>query len=119
MNSYIYIEDLVANALIQKIELKHSREVEFSELSEYGAKLVNWWSKKKQIHVTVLLSKYYTDKMLFNYSDFFSVGTRNTEGRQEVVIRLKEGKTAEDLRRTFRPYLSVDMLLSFIQAYAD
>lgn len=114
MNSYIYMEDLVANALIQKIERNHVREVRFSELSEYGSRLVSWWSRKKQIHVTVLLSKYDTEQMLFDYSEFFSI---HMAADEDFVIRLKDGKTAEDLRKTFRPYLSVDMLLSFIEAY--
>lgn len=114
MNSYIYMEDLVANALIQKIERNHVREVRFSELSEYGSRLVSWWSRKKQIHVTVLLSKYDTEQMLFNYSDFFSI---RMAGGKDYVIRLRSGKTVGDLRKTFRPYLSVDMLLSFIEAY--
>lgn len=108
------MEDLVANALIQKIEQDHVREVRFSELSEYGSRLVSWWSRKKQIQVIVLLSQYDTEQMLLDYSDFFSI---HMAGDEDYIIRLKNGKTVEDLRKTFRPYLSVDMLLSFIEAY--
>ena len=117
MNSYIYMEDLVANVLIQKIEKNQSRDVRFSELSKYGNKLVSWWSKKKDIHVTVLLSKYDTDKMMSDYADFFSIRMDPDTG--EFIFSLKPDKTSNDLRRTFRPYLSVDMLLSFIEAYSD
>lgn len=116
MSQYIYIEDLVANALIQKIEKNQSREVRFSELNEYGVKLVAWWSDKRKIQVTVLLSKFDTDRMMSNYADFFS--TRLDPDIGEFIFSLKPDKTSEDLRKTFRSYLSVDLLLSFIEAYS-
>lgn len=117
MNSYIYMADFVANVLIERMDNNKGREVRFSELREYKAKLVSWWSQKKQIQVTVLLSKYDTDEMLFNYSEFFSIQWISDE--DDFIISLKPGKTSEDLRKMFRPYLSIDMILSFIESCHD
>ncbi len=114
MNSCIYIEDLVANALIENIDRNHTRRVKFTDLDEYGASLTSWWLKNKHIAVTVLISKYYTNELLHNYSDFFEM---RTDDRKELFICLREGKTVDDLRSTFRSYLSIDMLTSFIQAF--
>lgn len=114
MNSYIYMADLVANVLIERMDNNKGREVRFSELREYEAKLVSWWSQKKQIQVTVLLSKYDTDEMLFNYSEFFSIQWVPNE--DDFIISLNPGKTSEDLRKMFRPYLSIDMIRSFIES---
>ena len=113
MNSYIYMADLVANVLIERMDSNQGREVPFSKLNEYGAKLVSWWSQKRQIKVTVLLSKYDTDEMLFNYSEFFSIHWDPVQ--QDFIISLNPGKTSEDLRKAFRAYLSIDMILSFIE----
>lgn len=114
MNSYIYMADLVANILIERMDNNKGREVRFSELREYKAKLISWWSQKKQIQVSVLLSKYDTDEMLFNYSEFFSIQWVPNE--DDFIISLNPGKTSDDLRKMFRPYLSIDMIISFIES---
>lgn len=114
MNFCIYVEDLVANALIENIERNHTRQVRFTDLDAYGARLTSWWLKNKHIVVTVLISKYYTNELLHNYSDFFEI--RRDRGN-EILICLRDGKTVDDLRNTFRSYLSMDMLTSFIQAF--
>lgn len=114
MNSCIYMEDLVANALIENIDRNHSRQIRFSDLDEYGASLITWWLKNRHVAVTVLISKYYTNQLLRNYSDFFEI---RIENKNEIFICLNENKTVEDLRDKFRSYLSMDMLTSFIQAF--
>lgn len=114
MNSCIYMEDLVANALIENIERNHTRRIRFTDLDEYSVRLASWWLKNKRISVTVLISKYYTNELLYNYSEFFEM---RTDDRNELFICLREGKTVDDLRNTFRSYLSMDMLTSFIQAF--
>lgn len=115
MNSCIYMEDIVANALIENIDRNHNRWIKFTDLDEYGVRLASWWLKNKHISVTVLISKYYTNELLYNYSDFFEM---RTDDKNELFICLREGKTADDLRDTFRSYLSIDMLTSFIQSFA-
>lgn len=114
MNFCIYMEDLVANALIESIERNHTRRVKFTDLDAYGASLTSWWLRNKNITVTVLISKYYTNELLHNYSDFFEI--RSDRGN-ELLICLRDDKTVDDLRDTFRSYLSMDMLNSFIQAF--
>lgn len=114
MNSCIYMEDLVANALIENIDRNHTRQVRFTDLDEYGANLTSWWLRNRHIMVTVLISKYYTNELLHNYSDFFEV---RSDHENEIFICLRGDKTVDDLRNTFRSYLSMDMLTSFIQAF--
>lgn len=114
MNSCIYMEDLVANALIENIERNHTRQIKFTELDEYGASLTSWWLQNKHIMITVLISRYYTNELLHSYSDFFEI---KTDQDNEIFICLRDNKTVDDLRNTFRTYLSMDMLNSFIQAF--
>jgi len=47
------------------------------------------------------------------YSGYFS---RNYTHKGEMSIWLNDGKRTDDLRKEFRSYLSVDMLLCFTQA---
>ncbi len=115
MNSYIYFEDLVANALIGKIEHQQGKSVTLSELMDYESRIVDWWKRYKNIRVTVLDSRYDVDELFRTYSDYFSKYYDNDVG---LIIYLNDGKTSDDLRKKFRSYLTVDMLLCFTQSYA-
>lgn len=114
MNSFVYVDDLVANALIESITRSISREISFDDLERYGSNVEHWWKENKGIVVTVLMSKYYIDKMMCEFSDFFDM---IVEKDNYAAFRLKQGKTSDDLRKEFRSYLSVDMLTGFIQAF--
>ncbi len=46
---------------------------------------------------------------VFDYSDYFEV----LDNEKDSYIKLKDGKTTEDLRMIFRAYISIDMLLAF------
>lgn len=113
MNTFIYFEDLVANALIQKVEGGEGRFVRESELKTYGKNIVKWWLKNRGLRITILDSHYYLSKLLLEYSGYFS---RNYTHKGEMSIWLNDGKRTDDLRKEFRSYLSVDMLLCFTQA---
>ena len=114
MNSFILFEDLLANALIEKIERKQGRDVSISELSMYGKRVAKWWDTNRGIVVTVLDSYYDINRVLLKYPDYF---IRHFDSNGEMSIYLKAGKKSVDLRKEFRPHLSVDALLSFIQSY--
>lgn len=113
MNTFIYFEDLVANALIQKVEGGEGRFVTESELKTYGKNIVKWWLRNRGLRITILDSHYYLSKLLLEYSEYFS---RNYTHKGEMSIWLNDGKRTDDLRKEFRSYLSVDMLLCFTQA---
>lgn len=102
---FIELEDLVANALIELIENKGGTKiVTFNELTDYG-KAITRISNNKGIDVVILFTKEYVDKLLYNYPNFFNV--------RDSFISLKYEKTSDDLRKYFRAYMSIDMLLIF------
>ena len=106
---YIGIEDLVANALIELVENTEKREVMFKELDEYGALVVKYLNDKAE-QAVLILSKERTNEFLHDYSEYFELFTRGIE----EGIRLKEDVSVEKLWEQFRGYLSVDVMLAFI-----
>jgi len=106
---YIGIEDFVANALIELVEKSEKREVSFKQLDEYGAKVIKYLNEKQEQAVLVL-SKERISAFLHDYSDYFELfSTGMDEG-----IRLKENITVGHLWEKFRGYLSVDVMLAFM-----
>lgn len=108
---YIGIEDLVANALIELVEKSEKREVLFKELDDYGAKVIKYLTDKQEQAVLVL-SKERTSLFLHDYSDYFELFTSN----MDEGIRLKEGVSVNELWKKFRGYLSVDVMLAFMDS---
>ena len=113
MYIYIGIEDLGANALIELVESLGKREVLFKELDEYGAKVIKYLNDKQE-QAVLLLSKERTNEFLHDYSDFFEVFTRGID----EGIRLRDGVTVEQLWKKFRGYLSVDIMLAFMDRFS-
>lgn len=103
------VEDVIANALIELIDKKNTSRVSMRQLSSYGTAVVRWLNQKQE-EAVLLLSKDHTDQAIFNYSEFFEFTRENNED----YICLKNGKTTDELRRYFRAYITVDMLLAFI-----
>lgn len=106
---YIGIEDLVANALIELVEKSEKREVLFRQLDEYGAKVIKYLNDKQEQAVLVL-SKERTNEFLYDYSDYFELFANG----MDEGIRLKAGISVSQLWKKFRGYLSVDVMLAFM-----
>lgn len=106
---YIGIEDLVANALIELVEKSAEREVLFKQLDEYGAQVIKYLNDKEEQAVLVL-SKERTNEFLHDYSDYFELFSRG----MDEGIRLKENVSVTELWEKFRGYLSVDVMLAFM-----
>lgn len=106
---YIGIEDLVANALIELVEKSAEREVLFKQLDEYGAQVIKYLNDKEEQAVLVL-SKERTNEFLHDYSDYFELFSRG----MDEGIRLKENVSVSELWEKFRGYLSVDVMLAFM-----
>lgn len=109
MCKFIEIEDLVANALIELKENNGGRRVSFDKLNEYGTKIVQFIQENTDEDAVLLISKYYTSELISNYSEFFEVIDRD----ESSFIQLKSEKSADDLRKRFRAYLSNEMLVAF------
>jgi len=108
----IGIEDLVANALIERLEKDDSmRFVSYKELESYGAEVISILSENQE-NVTLILSRADTYHLLADFSDFFEEKTiADSKG-----IELKEGKDISSLSDRFRGYLPLSVLLAFIEA---
>lgn len=107
---YIGIEDLVANALIELMEKSQKNEVFFSDLKEYGATVIKILSQNNNEKAILILSEERTFDFLHDYSEFFELFSKeNEEG-----IKLKEDITVEKLWAKFRGYLSVDVMMAFM-----
>lgn len=115
MGIRIGIEDLVANALIEMVDNdENNREVTYKQLDEYGAVVIDTLNAKNE-EAVLIISKERTNAFLHDYSDFFQV---RMNARNEKCIALIEGKTTDELRKLFRGYLSLDMLMTFISEHS-
>jgi len=109
MYMYIGIEDLVANAIIELVEKSEKREVLFSELNKYGATVIQILSEENKKAV-LILSKERTRDFLHDYSNYFELFSNGSE----EGIRLKDGITVDELWEKFRGYLSIDVMMAFM-----
>ena len=112
MCSYIGIEDLAANALIEILDKeKNITEsfVSYDTLEEYGLQIVKMLTEQGT-DVVLIFSREETRKMLRDYSDIFIECNRNGKNG----ISLRENVTVQQLISRFRGYLSLDVLLAFM-----
>lgn len=106
---YVGIEELVANAFIELVDNTATREILFSQLNEYGSRVIKLLHDEGKNAVLVLSTKE-TDSFLNNYSDYFETfSSKNGKG-----VKLKKGKSADDLWKKFRGYLAFDVMKAFM-----
>ena len=114
---YIGIEDLAANAMIEILEKKQQEQenieginlsVSLKDLEDYGAEVVRYLNNETSEKALLILSRESTDYMFKNYSDFFE------EDDNESAIKLREGKTVEDLKNKFRTYKAADLISAYM-----
>lgn len=107
---YIGIEDLAANALIERMANNaNNRFVSYKELEDYGAEVVKFLNLKGEKAI-LILSRESTNDMFRNYSDIFE----ETSCSDSLGIGLKSQITIDDLINKFRGYLAWDVLLAFV-----
>ena len=109
MYTYIGIEDLAANAIIELLENEKNGEVLFSQLNRYGAVVIRILNEK-QNDAILILSRERTNSFFNDYSDYFEPFTNGTDDG----IRLKEGVTVDDLWGKFRGCISVEVMKAFM-----
>ena len=108
---YIGIEDLVANALIEKLKNDKERFISYHDIEEYGAMVIQFLNNKNEKAV-LILSRQRTNSLLRDYSDFFT----EVEKDETLGIELNENVSSDALISKFRGYLPLDMLLAFIDS---
>ncbi len=114
---YIGIEDLAANAMIEILEKKQKDgksiesvlSVTLRDLEEYGAEVVRYINQTSDEKALLILSRASTEYMFRNYSDFFEA-----IDEEEAAIKLREGKTVEDLKEKFRTYKAFDLISAYM-----
>lgn len=109
MYIYIEIEDLVANAFIELVEKKKKREILFSELDEYGARVIEVLNRERETNAILVVSRESQMAMVEDYSDMFE----QIEINGGKGIRLKEGVETIDLWTRFCTSLSLKVLAAF------
>ncbi len=118
MCTFIGIESVAANALIELFEKKNIREVSFDILVKYGMGIVRYLEKERREEVILLFSRKYQISMIENYSDFFEA---DFYGDGNGVFRLKGNDRAETLRSLkeyFRWTMSTRMINAFLSKEA-
>lgn len=112
---YIGIEDLAANAMIEILEKKwedgiagKNPTITLENLEEYGAEVVRYIDKATSETALLILSRASTTYMFRNYSDFFE------EVDDGTAIKLREGKTVDDLKEKFRTYKASDLIRAYM-----
>lgn len=108
---YIGIKDLAANGLIEMLKVDEAnRFLSYKKIESYGNEVVRSLNESGESAI-LILSREDTSELFRNYSDFFEE-KENSDG--EFGIYLKDGKEVKDLIRQFRTYLSLDVLLKFM-----
>ena len=112
---YIGIENLAGNAMIEILEkqgeiecTQESLTVSYEALEAYGAEAVRYINCETEEKALLILSGASTAFMFRNYSDVF------VELEDESGIKLKEGKTVDDLKERFRSYEAIDLINAFV-----
>lgn len=105
MCAFIKMEYLVANALVELYERKSIDRISLNEIKEYGIKVEEELINNK-IHAILLYSSDYTKEFLEDCSDWFE--------KDDEYIKIREGKTIQEVREHFLSYISVDILLAML-----
>lgn len=117
MPTFIGIESLAANALIELMEKNHTREVTFDTLVSYGMEIVRVLMKSGEDAV-LLLSRQDQLDMIENYSEYFEVDFSDT---YTGTFRLKDTVSAQDLenlKKHFRWTMTVRLFEAFLSPEA-
>lgn len=115
MPTFIGIESLAANALIELMDREQTREVSFDTLVRYGLEVVRVFGMRTGEEAVLLLSRQDQLDMMENYSEYFEVDVSDTYGG---TFRLKDTASLEDLRKYFRWTMTVRLFEAFMSPEA-
>lgn len=109
MGYCIRIEDLTANAFIESLKKSDKRVLALKDIEDYGSRVVKLLNENGE-KAKLVLSREKTSALFHDYSAFFVKS--EIDGKRG--IRLQDGVNAEKLIKQFRGYLSLNVLLAFI-----
>ena len=105
MCTFVKMEYLVANALVELSEKNNVDRISLDTIRKYGIK-VEEELKNNKIHAILLYSSDYTKEFLSDYSEWFE--------KDGNYIKIKQGKTIEEIREHILSYISIDVLLALL-----
>jgi len=109
MTYRIQLEDLLANAFIEKLKLDDSnRFISYKEIDRYSGEMMKFLYEKGE-DVELYLSRDNTNNVLKKYCNYF---IETVDG-----IILKSDITIDDLINNFRGYLSLFLMKEYISVY--
>lgn len=114
MYTFIGIENVAANALIELLEKRDEREVSFDKIVKYGMQVARILKERSNEEVILLVSRKYQISMVENYSDFFEADFSHGG---HSVFRLKgvnKEETLEALKNHFRWTMSLPVMDAFM-----
>lgn len=106
MCTFIKMEYLVANALVELYENKKIDKVSLDDIKNYGFRVEKVLNENKGTLAILLYSNQYTREFLQDYSDYFVF--------EDNYIKIKSGVTIEDIRNHILSYVSIDVLLALL-----
>lgn len=112
---YIEMKDLVANAFIDLLEKEKRREIRFSELDAYGARVIEVLNEEEETRAVLVVSRESQQAVVEDYSDLFEPAT--IDGSKG--IRLKEGVGTMQLWERFCVSMSVRVIMAFKKIHMD
>ena len=113
MYFFIYLEDLIANALIEGVERKGKNTVNFSQLEKYG-EAIQKELKSRDIESSVCITKEQTKQCMEDYKDIFCF----VEKLNDVKVILQKDVSTTYLRSKFRVKLAMPLLEAFVSKNA-
>lgn len=103
----IYIEDLVANALIELIERHNVREISLGSLKKYGDTVVEKL-EERNIEAFVLIYGEIVAAFIEDYNYLFNVFTINNK----TYFQLKNNYDSQYLRDHFRAFQNIETTIA-------
>lgn len=103
MCTFIKMEYLVANALVELYDKKRVDRISLDDIQKYGIKVEEQINSKENTRAILLYSDNYTKEFLHDYSDFFE--------KVDDFIKIKNGITIEDIREHILSYIPFDLLI--------
>lgn len=106
MCTFIKMEYLVANALVELYEKKQIDKISLEDIRKYGIKVEEVLNIKENSKAILLYSSRYTREFLQDYSDYFVY--------DEGFIKIKEGIEIDDIREHILSYVSSEILFALL-----
>lgn len=112
MCTFIGIESLAANALIELFDQQRIREVSFDTLVKYGMTVIQIYQRNTGVEAVLLLSEQYQNGLIENYSNYFDV---EMDGAGHGVLKLNSSvNSTEELRDVFRWPMDCNLISAFL-----